>query len=183
MGTQHRSRPQVATVATRPHKIRSGFSRYAAALCASVVLLACATPTGGVLSNERAQDTVPRPAKAENCHAQPDLAQAQYIIGYGSLMQDESRKRTSPQAGPAHPVEVLGYRRGWFAKGAPVGVSTTFLPKQRLLVEHQDTRNRSLRKPRRAGMDLCQQTRGYRQAEPQFPDRAIVCGHLCLGLS
>ncbi len=42
-------------------------------------------------------------------------------------MQDESRKRTSPQAGPAHPIEVRGYRRGWFEKGSPVGFSTTFL--------------------------------------------------------
>ena len=52
-------------------------------------------------------------------------------------MQDESRKRTSPQAGPAHPVEVSGYRRGWFASGDPVGFSTTYLgalpdPKGRL---------------------------------------------------
>ena len=42
-------------------------------------------------------------------------------------MQDESRKRTSPQAEPAHPVEVSGYLRGWFAHGDPVGFSTTFL--------------------------------------------------------
>ena len=62
-----------------------------------------------------------------DCRAQPDPGQAQYIIGYGSLMQDESRKRTSPQAGPAHPVEVSGYRRGWFAKGDPLGFSTTYL--------------------------------------------------------
>ena len=33
-----------------------------------------------------------------NCNAAPDPAKAQYIIGYGSLMQDESRKRTTPNA-------------------------------------------------------------------------------------
>jgi hypothetical protein len=52
------------------------------------------------------------------CDAPPDSSRPQYIIGYGSLMQDESRKRTSPRAGPAHPVEVRGYRRGW-SHGVP----------------------------------------------------------------
>jgi hypothetical protein len=66
-------------------------------------------------------------ANAAECRARPDASQPQYIIGYGSLMQDESRKRTSPQAGPAHPVEVSGYRRGWFAKADAVGFSTTYL--------------------------------------------------------
>jgi hypothetical protein len=61
------------------------------------------------------------------CHAAPDADKLQYIVGYGSLMQDESRKRTSPQAGPAHPVEVTGYARGWFARGDPLGFSTTYL--------------------------------------------------------
>ena len=51
-------------------------------------------------------------------------------------MQDESRKRTSPQAGAAHPIEVQGYRRGWFEKGSPVGFSTTFLG----VVQDRDSR-------------------------------------------
>jgi hypothetical protein len=129
MGTQDKKRraPQVARLVIRPHKRPSNFTRCAAAFCASMGLLACAAPTGGALSNERAQATASAPPSSDDCHAQPDPAQAQYIIGYGSLMQDESRKRTSPQAGPAHPVEVVGYRRGWFAKGASVGFSTTFL--------------------------------------------------------
>ena len=42
-------------------------------------------------------------------------------------MQDESRKRTSPQAGPAHPVDIRGYRRGWFARAEAVGFGTTYL--------------------------------------------------------
>jgi hypothetical protein len=61
------------------------------------------------------------------CDAAPDPAQVQYIIGYGSLMQDESRKRTTPNANIAYPVKVNGYRRGWFTKGSGVGFSTTFL--------------------------------------------------------
>lgn len=42
-------------------------------------------------------------------------------------MEDESRARTSPHAGIAHPVEVEGYERGWFEHGSPIGFSTTFL--------------------------------------------------------
>ena len=66
-------------------------------------------------------------ATTADCNIQPDSNLPQYIIGYGSLMQDESRKRTSPQADLAHPVEVSGYVRGWFSRGDPVGFSTTFL--------------------------------------------------------
>jgi hypothetical protein len=62
-----------------------------------------------------------------DCNIQPDLTLPQYIIGYGSLMQDESRKRTAPQAGAAHPIEVSRYVRGRFVRGSPVGFSTTFL--------------------------------------------------------
>ncbi|MDO9102071.1 MAG: gamma-glutamylcyclotransferase family protein [Candidatus Nitrotoga sp.] len=62
-----------------------------------------------------------------NCNAAPDPAKAQYIIGYGSLMQDESRKRTTPNANTAYPVKVNGYQRGWFTKGSGIGFSTTFL--------------------------------------------------------
>ncbi|RFC35399.1 MAG: hypothetical protein DID90_2727554451 [Candidatus Nitrotoga sp. LAW] len=62
-----------------------------------------------------------------NCNAAPDPTKTQYIIGYGSLMQDESRKRTTPNANIAYPVKVHGYQRGWFTKGSGVGFSTTFL--------------------------------------------------------
>src|SRR5262249_26632033 len=52
------------------------------------------------------------------CGEPVDTERPQYIIGYGSLMQDASRLRTSPRAGPAHPVELEGYRRGWFSRRA-----------------------------------------------------------------
>jgi len=42
-------------------------------------------------------------------------------------MQDESRKRTSPSADPSHPVEVSGYRRGWFARAQGAGFGATYL--------------------------------------------------------
>lgn len=61
------------------------------------------------------------------CNVAPDPKQAQYIIGYGSLMQDESRLRSAPNADTAYPVMVKGYRRGWLAKGPGVGLDTTYL--------------------------------------------------------
>jgi gamma-glutamylcyclotransferase (GGCT)/AIG2-like uncharacterized protein YtfP len=66
-------------------------------------------------------------APTADCHPAPAADQPQYVVGYGSLMQGESRKRTSPQAGPAQPVQVRGFRRAWIARGDPVGFSTTFL--------------------------------------------------------
>jgi hypothetical protein len=69
------------------------------------------------------------PARASDggCGEPVDTERPQYIIGYGSLMQAESRVRTSPAAGPAHAVEVEGYRRGWFSRAPAAGPGSTFL--------------------------------------------------------
>jgi hypothetical protein len=73
----------------------------------------------------------PRPAldaaAGIDCGVAPEPSRSQYIVGYGSLMEDESRKRTSPQAGSPHPVEIRGYRRGWFARSEAAGFSPTYL--------------------------------------------------------
>jgi len=97
-------------------------------------LVACATPGRFPGAHHDPEGSAPGDANrvlAEGiggeCNASPDPGRSQYIIGYGSLMQDESRKRTSPQAGPAYPVEIEGYRRGWFARGAGVGPGATYL--------------------------------------------------------
>jgi gamma-glutamylcyclotransferase (GGCT)/AIG2-like uncharacterized protein YtfP len=66
-------------------------------------------------------------AGSGDCNQAPDAKQSQHVVGYGSLMQEESRKRTAPGAGPASPVVVKGYRRGWFAKGDAIGFDTTYL--------------------------------------------------------
>lgn len=50
-----------------------------------------------------------------------------YIFGYGSLIEDESRESTTPSAVDAWPVRVKGLRRGWWARGGPGGMTTTFL--------------------------------------------------------
>jgi hypothetical protein len=61
------------------------------------------------------------------CNVPPDSSRPQYIIGYGSLMEDESRSRTSPKADSPHPVEIKGYRRGWFARAEGAGFGATYL--------------------------------------------------------
>ena len=61
------------------------------------------------------------------CNSPATPGVPQFVIGYRSLMQDESRKRTTPEAGAAYPVRVSGFRRGWFARGPGDGFETTYL--------------------------------------------------------
>lgn len=64
---------------------------------------------------------------ADTCHPIPKAGTPQYVIGYGSLMEDASRQRSVPQAIEVAPVRVQGFRRAWMERGASVGFSTTFL--------------------------------------------------------
>ena len=66
-------------------------------------------------------------AIADDCHPLPTPGLPQYLIAYGSLMQEASRLRTAPSAKEAWPVRVTGFRRAWIAQGTPVGFSTTYL--------------------------------------------------------
>lgn len=50
-----------------------------------------------------------------------------YIFGYGSLIEKESRLRTTPKVKVVFPVKVNGFKRGWFARTGVEGLSTTFL--------------------------------------------------------
>ncbi|MDD1621863.1 MAG: gamma-glutamylcyclotransferase [Methylococcaceae bacterium] len=88
-------------------------------------------PTARILEQDTVATDVELKKLAANlpssCNAAPDPKQAQYIIGYGSLMQDQSRQRSVPNAATAYPVMVKGYRRGWLAKGPGVGFDTTYL--------------------------------------------------------
>lgn len=93
---------------------------------AFLVLLAAAAACAPLQSQAPGTPSIVAVSPAA-CDGPVDASRPQYIVGYGSLMQDESRSRTSPRAGPAHPIELAGYRRGWFARGSSVGFSTTFL--------------------------------------------------------
>ena len=50
-----------------------------------------------------------------------------YIVGYGSLMEDASRERTVKSARYAYPVIVEGFERGWFAQGGRGNFGITYL--------------------------------------------------------
>jgi hypothetical protein len=67
------------------------------------------------------------PAQAQACHPAVDAGKPQYTVGYGSLMEDASRRRTAPNTGEALPVLVTGFERSFNARGSEVGLSTTFL--------------------------------------------------------
>ncbi len=62
-----------------------------------------------------------------SCQAQEGTNNVHYIFGYGSLIDTESRRRTTPDAGDPVPVVVRGVERGWWIPGNPVSFSTTFL--------------------------------------------------------
>jgi cation transport regulator ChaC len=47
--------------------------------------------------------------------------------GYGSLIEKESRKRTTPEAEDARPAVVEGVSRGWWDRTPSIGFTTTFL--------------------------------------------------------
>jgi Gamma-glutamyl cyclotransferase, AIG2-like len=51
----------------------------------------------------------------------------QYIFGYGSLVETESRVMTSPGATYAWPAIVKGIKRGWFDRVDAPGYSPTYL--------------------------------------------------------
>ncbi len=92
-------------------------------IAAALALAACASNVPARTSPARATANDP----ANECRPGVDPGRPQFVLGYGSLMEDASRKRTAPRAGPAHPVELSGFRRGWFERGDSVGFSTTYL--------------------------------------------------------
>lgn len=51
----------------------------------------------------------------------------QFIFGYGSLVESQSRARTSPSALYAFPANVAGIQRGWFDQTGGFSLSTTYL--------------------------------------------------------
>ncbi|HAT4446696.1 TPA: gamma-glutamylcyclotransferase [Legionella pneumophila] len=62
-------------------------------------------------------------------HCRPNINPTlpQFIIGYGSLMQEESKKEDSSMVGENFPIYVSGFQRGWIERGTPIGFSTIYL--------------------------------------------------------
>jgi hypothetical protein len=63
----------------------------------------------------------------EACHPSIDPGVPQYIVGYGSLMEEASKDRTAPNTGANLPVMVTGYERSWHLRGSGAGFGTTYL--------------------------------------------------------
>ena len=78
-----------------------------------------------------AATTQPNPSAAHANTGELDTiagsARSQYIFGYGSLVQRESRMRSWASAEFASPVIVKGVARGWFDQTGGVSWNPTFL--------------------------------------------------------
>lgn len=61
----------------------------------------------------------------DTCHPEISQQDNNYIIGYGSLIQKESRRITNPNAKYVYPIEVKGFKRIWGIQGG--NYKTTFL--------------------------------------------------------
>lgn len=55
-------------------------------------------------------------AIADGCHPNINASGQNFIVGYGSLMNDASRQRTNSDAKNVYPVEVSGFERVWGLK-------------------------------------------------------------------
>jgi len=51
------------------------------------------------------------PAQAVTCHPKINNQLPQYIIGYRSLIDEQSKKRTAPTAQESFPALIKGYER------------------------------------------------------------------------
>lgn len=49
-----------------------------------------------------------------------------YIFGYGSLIEQASRQRSTPSAMYVLPARARGFVRGWWARTGSIGYTTTF---------------------------------------------------------
>ncbi|MBA2710076.1 MAG: gamma-glutamylcyclotransferase [Tatlockia sp.] len=62
-----------------------------------------------------------------SCHPKINNDLPQYVIGYGTLMQESSKREDDAKAGDNYPIYLKGYERGWIEKGRPIGFSITYL--------------------------------------------------------
>lgn len=69
----------------------------------------------------------PQLSFATDCHPQINIHVPQYIVGYGSLIDEQSKKRTDPTAQESFPVLIKGYARSWSLHSTLPGLNTTFL--------------------------------------------------------
>jgi len=63
----------------------------------------------------------------QQCHPDFDDNKSQYIIGYGSLIDEVSKRNTDDTAGTNYPIILSGYQRSWSVYGNLPGLNTIFL--------------------------------------------------------
>ena len=66
-----------------------------------------------------------RAKESSTCYPRPDLKKPQYIIGYGSLMNEQDKLRSAENTSYNLPIYVSGFQRKWSARGQ--GYQGTFL--------------------------------------------------------
>ena len=63
-----------------------------------------------------------------NCRPFINNTLPQFIIGYGSLMQEASKRQNAPiGVGDNYPIYISGFKRGWIEPGLRLGIGTTYL--------------------------------------------------------
>ncbi|KTC95239.1 hypothetical protein [Legionella feeleii] len=80
-----------------------------------------------ILSSCFKQAVKEEPLLAGNCRPPFNNKLPQFVIGYGSLMQEDSKREDAAGVGKNYPVYISGFERGWIEQGSKVGFSTTYL--------------------------------------------------------
>jgi hypothetical protein len=62
-----------------------------------------------------------------SCKGPVDPSKRQFLIGYGSLLLEQSKLKTEEHVKENHPIEVKGYERGWIAQTVDTQWGTTYL--------------------------------------------------------
>ncbi len=63
----------------------------------------------------------------QGCRPPVNINLSQYIIGYGSLMKEESKREDSSNVGDNNPIYVTGFERGWIEHSTDPRFGTTYL--------------------------------------------------------
>jgi hypothetical protein len=67
------------------------------------------------------------PSLGSTCHPQTNTQLPQYIVGYDSLIDEQSKRKTDLTAEESFPISVKGYQRRWGVHGNLPGLNATFL--------------------------------------------------------
>jgi len=66
-------------------------------------------------------------ADSARCRSAVDPQVSQYIVGYGSLMQEKSKREDSTNVSENIPIDVVGFERGWMVHSDDLRFGTTYL--------------------------------------------------------